>query len=114
MLDYTIALPLLIVSAPFLAAFALWIKIVSRVLLLPASAGRQKRKTNHSIKLRTMHSDSGKILEQYLARIPTKNQTGRGFISSGAIHAFFRISDRFCGATAWMNCPQLWNVLVET
>jgi Undecaprenyl-phosphate galactose phosphotransferase WbaP len=112
MLDYALAAPLLLVSAPFLALCAIWIRIVSRgpTFFRQVREGRNGKRIT-VFKLRTMYSDSDRVLEQYLAGNPDERLNWARFYK-------LRRDPRILPRIGWFlrrysldELPQLWNML---
>lgn len=112
MLDYALAAPLLLLSAPFLALCAIWIRIVSRgpAFFRQVREGRNGKRIT-IFKLRTMYSDSGRVLEEYLAGNPDERLNWSRFYK-------LRRDPRILPRIGWFlrrysldELPQLWNVL---
>jgi Undecaprenyl-phosphate galactose phosphotransferase WbaP len=110
--DYLIALPLALVSAPLIAALALWIMAVSGGS--PFYAQLRAGKDGRAIKvwkLRTMYLDAAARLEQHLAEHPgARREWDR----------YFKLSDdprilpgigRFLRRTSLDELPQIVNVI---
>jgi lipopolysaccharide/colanic/teichoic acid biosynthesis glycosyltransferase len=112
LLDCALALPLLVLSAPFLAVGAPWIKIISRgSAFFRQQREGQKRKGIVILKLRTMYPDSGRLLEEYLERHPEEKTNWTRFYK-------LKQDPRILPGIGWFlrrysldELPQLWNVL---
>ncbi len=82
LLDFAIAVPGALLSAPLIATSALWIKVVSRgpAFFIQEREGMGgKRITVY--KLRTMHPDAERILLDYLAKNPEERERWYGSTS---------------------------------
>jgi Undecaprenyl-phosphate galactose phosphotransferase WbaP len=112
MLDYALAAPLLLLSTPFVALCAVWIRIASRG---PAFFRQEREGRNGKritvLKLRTMYSDSERVLEQYLAANSDERLNWLSFYK-------LRRDPRILPRIGWFlrrysldELPQLWNVL---
>lgn len=111
-LDYAIALPLFILTAPFVAIWAAWIKILSPgpALFQQHREGQDgKRITIH--KLRTMYPDAERVLDEYLDANPDEQAVWRQFYK-------LKKDPRILPGIGWFlrrysldELPQLWNVL---
>jgi Undecaprenyl-phosphate galactose phosphotransferase WbaP len=112
LLDYALALPFFVLSAPFIAICALWIRITS-----PGSAFfRQEREGQQGkrivvLKLRTMYPDSEKLLQEYLDSHPEEKINWARFYK-------LKKDPRILPGIGWFlrrysldELPQLWNVL---
>jgi lipopolysaccharide/colanic/teichoic acid biosynthesis glycosyltransferase len=107
-----LAAPLVLVSVPFLALCAIWIRMVSRgpAFFRQVREGRNGKRIT-VLKLRTMYSDSGRVLEQYLADNPDERLNWSRFYK-------LRRDPRILPRIGWFlrrysldELPQLWNVL---
>jgi lipopolysaccharide/colanic/teichoic acid biosynthesis glycosyltransferase len=112
MLDYSLAAPLLLLSLPFIAFCAVWVKAASRgpAFFRQEREGRGGKRIT-VLKLRTMHMDSGKALEEYLAANPDEKANWSRFYK-------LRRDPRVLPRIGWFlrrysldELPQLWNVL---
>ncbi len=111
-LDYAIAVPLFVVTAPFLAACAVGIKVISPgpVFFRQEREGQSgKRITIH--KLRTMYPDAERVLGQYLEESPLEKANWQQFYK-------LKKDPRILPGIGWFlrrysldELPQLWNVL---
>ncbi len=112
MLDYGVALPLALLSLPFVLICAAWIKVVSRGPAL----FKQEREGNGGkrftvYKLRTMFPDAERLLEEYLHDHPEEKLIWLRFYK-------LKKDPRVLPGIGWFlrrysldELPQLWNVL---
>jgi lipopolysaccharide/colanic/teichoic acid biosynthesis glycosyltransferase len=111
-LDYSIALPLAILTAPFVAICAAWIKILS-----PGPAFfRQQREGQDGKritiqKLRTMYPDAERVLGEYLDEHPTEKALWSRFYKLKKDPRVLRGIGWFLRRYSLDELPQLWNVL---
>jgi Undecaprenyl-phosphate galactose phosphotransferase WbaP len=111
-LDYSIALPLAVLTAPFVAICAAWIKILS-----PGPAFfRQQREGQDGKritiqKLRTMYPDAERVLGEYLDEHPTEKALWSRFYKLKKDPRVLRGIGWFLRRYSLDELPQLWNVL---
>lgn len=114
LIDSVIGVPLLVVSIPLIAAFALWIKLVS-----PGSAfyaqERQgyKGRTIRIWKLRTMYPNAEELLESYLAARPDEQHQWQRFVKLKHDPRILPRVGTFLRKTSLDELPQLWNVVLN-
>lgn len=112
LLDYSIALPLFLLTSPLVAVCAIWIKLQS-----PGSAFfRQEREGNNGrrltiYKLRTMHPDAEHVLQQYLDDNPQERQSWYQYYKLKKDPRVLRGIGSFLRRYSFDELPQLWNVL---
>jgi Undecaprenyl-phosphate galactose phosphotransferase WbaP len=111
-LDYALSLPLFILSLPVLIACTLWVKAVSPgpALFRQVREG-ENGKSITVYKLRTMHTDSERVLREFLAADP---QGRVAWTSSYKLKNDPRVIPgvgRFLRRYSLDELPQLWNVL---
>jgi len=111
-LDFVIAVPLGLASAPFVGFWALWIKIVSPgpALFLQEREGKAGKRII-VYKLRTMHQDAEQLLLKYLEANHAEN-------ANWLRHYKLKKDPRVIPGIGWFlrrysldELPQLWNVL---
>lgn len=111
-LDYVIALPLFLLTAPFLGVCAGCIKIISPgpAFFRQEREGRGGRRIT-VYKLRTMYPKSERLLQEYLARRPDES-------AAWFEHYKLKKDPRILPGLGWFlrrysldELPQLWNVL---
>ena len=111
-LDYSIALPLAILTVPVVAILAAWIKIVSpgSPFFKQAREGKGGRQIT-IYKLRTMYPDSEYLLANYLESHPEEEMAWRRYYK-------LKKDPRVIPGVGWFmrrysldELPQLWNVL---
>lgn len=111
-LDYSVAVPFFILTAPFVAFCAAWIKILSPG---PAFFQQQregqggKRITIH--KLRTMYPDAERVLTDYLDEHPIEKALWSQFYKLRADPRVLPRIGWFLRRYSLDELPQLWNVL---
>jgi Undecaprenyl-phosphate galactose phosphotransferase WbaP len=112
LLDYAVALPIAIVSAPFIFLCALWIKSIS-----PGSAFfRQEREGKGGkritvLKLRTMYPNSESLLEEHLNNHPEEKLMWLRHYKLKTDPRVLPGIGRFLRRYSLDELPQLWNVL---
>lgn len=111
-LDFVIAVPLALASAPFVGFWALWIKIVSPgpAFFLQEREGKAGKRIV-IYKLRTMHQDAEQVLLKYLE---ANNEENAKWLR----HYKLKKDPRVIPGIGWFlrrysldELPQLWNVL---
>lgn len=111
-LDLTIAVPLFIATAPFVAACALWIKLSSPgpAFFLQEREGQGERRIR-IYKLRTMYVDAERLLKEHLSTHPEDQANWREFYK-------LKKDPRILPGIGWFlrrysldELPQLWNVI---
>jgi Undecaprenyl-phosphate galactose phosphotransferase WbaP len=111
-LDYAIGLPAFLLSLPFLAIFALWIKAVSpgSPFFIQDREGKNGRRIR-IYKLRTMHVNAESVLWKYLDENPGEKENWLRFYK-------LKKDPRVLPGIGWLlrrysldELPQLWNVL---
>jgi Undecaprenyl-phosphate galactose phosphotransferase WbaP len=111
-LDYSIAVPLFLVTAPLIALCAIWIKLQS-----PGPAFfRQEREGKNGrrltiYKLRTMHPDAERVLEEYLNANPQERESWSQYYKLKKDPRVLRGIGSFLRRYSFDELPQLWNVL---
>lgn len=111
-MDYAIAIPMAILTLPFLLLCAAWIKVVS-----PGPAlFRQVREGKHGrpitiLKLRTMHPDAERLLAEYLESNPDERATWRRFYKLKKDPRIIPGVGSFLRRYSLDELPQLWNVI---
>ena len=112
LLDLAIAVPLFLLTAPFVCASALWIKIVSPgpAFFVQEREGKDGKRIG-VCKLRTMHRNADRILEQHLASDSAEAANWLRYYK-------LRKDPRVIPGIGWFlrrysldELPQLWNVL---
>ncbi|MEO8098442.1 MAG: exopolysaccharide biosynthesis polyprenyl glycosylphosphotransferase [Acidobacteriota bacterium] len=111
-MDRAIAVPLFLLSLPVLAVAALWIKAVSRGPALY----RQTREGLHGSrvsvwKLRTMHMDGDRILEQWLETHPHDRENWNRNFKLRHDPRVLPVIGPLLRRTSLDELPQLWSVL---
>lgn len=112
LLDYAIALPLFLLTAPLIAVFAVWIKLQS-----PGPAFfRQQREGNNGrrltiYKLRTMHPHAERLLDNYLESNPGDRESWYQFYKLKKDPRVLPGIGFFLRRYSLDELPQLWNVL---
>ncbi len=112
LLDYSIALPLFVVTAPFLAGCAVWIKMVS-----PGTAFfRQHREGEGGkqitiLKLRTMYPDAERLLSEHLEANGDEKVSWFRYYKLKHDPRILRGIGWFLRRYSLDELPQLWNVL---
>ena len=111
-MDRAVALPLFVLSLPVLALAAVWIKV--------ASSGpvfyRQSREGLHGglisvWKLRTMHMDGDRILEQWLEKHPDDREHWNRHFKLRRDPRVLRVIGPLLRRTSLDELPQLWSIL---
>jgi len=111
-LDYAIAIPAFLLSAPLIAIFAAWIKLVSpgSPFFVQVRTGKNGQRIN-IYKLRTMSLDAETLLTRHLDEHPEERRDW---------HRFYKLKQdpRILPGVGWFlrrysldELPQLWNVL---
>ena len=112
LLDYAIALPLFVLTAPLVALFAVWIKLQSHG---PAFFRQQREGKNGRrltvYKLRTMHADAERLLDGYLAKNPGERESWYQFYKLKKDPRVLPGIGFFLRRYSLDELPQLWNVL---
>ncbi len=112
LLDYSIALPLFLVTAPLLALCAMWIKIQSPG---PAFFRQQREGQNGRrltiYKLRTMHSEAERSLEEYLDSNPGERESWYQYYKLKKDPRVIPGIGYFLRRYSFDELPQFWNVL---
>ncbi|HEY7306624.1 MAG TPA: sugar transferase [Bryobacteraceae bacterium] len=112
LLDLAIGIPVFVLSAPFIALSALWIKAVSPgpAFFIQEREGKGGRPIRIH-KLRTMHQNSEQVLERYLAENPAERASWLRYYK-------LKKDPRVIAGIGWFlrrysldELPQLWNVL---
>jgi Undecaprenyl-phosphate galactose phosphotransferase WbaP len=112
LLDYAIALPLFLLTAPLIAVGAVWIKLQS-----PGSAFfRQQREGQNGrqftvYKLRTMYPQAERLLAQYLDKNPGERESWYQFYKLKKDPRVIPGIGSFLRRYSLDELPQLWNVL---
>lgn len=112
LLDLAITAPVFVLSAPFVALSALWIKIVSSgpAFFVQEREGKGgKRIAVH--KLRTMHEDAAELLQKYLADNPAEKSNWLRYYKLKKDPRVIRGIGWFLRRYSLDELPQLWNVL---
>ena len=111
-IDYLIAVPALILSAPVIAFFAAWIKLVSRG---PAFYSQEREgSAGNPIrvwKLRTMHQNAGELLEGHLAADPDARREWQKYFKLKNDPRILPGVGKILRRTSLDELPQLWNVV---
>ena len=96
---------LFVCSLPLMLGFALWIKLASRgpVFYRQMREGLDGRHIP-VWKLRTMHVDGDRLLEQWFENHPEDLPDGGAISSFAATHAYCQSSVSSCAAPALMSC----------
>ncbi len=111
-LDYAIALPVFLISLPFLALAAGWIKIVSPgPILFRQDREGEKGERITMLKLRTMHRDSERLLSEYLDSHPEEKLNWLRFFKLKKDPRILPHIGYFLRRYSLDELPQLWNVL---
>jgi Undecaprenyl-phosphate galactose phosphotransferase WbaP len=112
MVDHFVALPLLIVSVPIIAALALWIRSVSEgsPFYAQVRAGKDGRPIKVR-KLRTMYPDAEERLEQYLSSNPSARQEWERYFKLTDDPRILPGVGRFLRRTSLDELPQIFNVV---
>jgi lipopolysaccharide/colanic/teichoic acid biosynthesis glycosyltransferase len=112
MVDHFVALPLLIVSVPIIAALALWIRSVSEgsPFYAQVRAGKDGRPIR-VWKLRTMYPDAEERLEQYLSSNPSARQEWERYFKLTDDPRILPGVGRFLRRTSLDELPQIFNVV---
>jgi Undecaprenyl-phosphate galactose phosphotransferase WbaP len=111
-MDWLFALPLCIVSAPIIAAMALWITAVSNGP--PFYVQLRAGKDGHPInvwKLRTMYPDAEQRLEQHLSADPSARQEWERYFKLADDPRILPGVGHFLRRTSLDELPQIFNVL---
>ena len=113
-MDRAIALPLFLLSLPVIAIAAAWIKLTSRG---PAFY-RQTREGLHGAridvwKLRTMHMDGDRILEQWLETHPSEKALWNRHFKLRNDPRILPVIGPLLRRTSLDELPQLWSILVH-
>jgi Undecaprenyl-phosphate galactose phosphotransferase WbaP len=112
MLDFAIGVPAFLVSVPFIAVFALWIRLTSRgsAFFVQEREGKGGERIR-VYKLRTMYSDAEKLLSGHLDTHPQEKEDWLRFYK-------LKKDPRVLPGVGWFlrrysldELPQLWNVL---
>ena len=112
LLDYAVALPLFALTAPFIAACAIWIKIVN-----PGTAFfRQEREGQDGkritiYKLRTMYPNAERLLKDYLETNGEEKASWLKYYKLKRDPRVIRGIGWFLRRYSLDELPQLWNVL---
>jgi Undecaprenyl-phosphate galactose phosphotransferase WbaP len=111
-MDQTIAFPLFLLSLPLIAVAAAWIKLAhpGPVFFRQRREGRDGKPLD-VWKLRTMHSDADRVLEQYLRDRPEERLRWRKFFKLADDPRVLPGIGRFLRRTSLDELPQLWSVL---
>jgi Undecaprenyl-phosphate galactose phosphotransferase WbaP len=112
-LDITLSLPLIILTLPLVALFALWIKLVSNgpALYSQEREGREGRLIR-VWKLRTMHANADELLRQHLHDNVNAREEWNRFFKLKKDPRVIPGIGRLLRRTSFDELPQLWNVLV--
>src|SRR5579884_285278 len=112
LLDYAIAVPLFLLSAPLLAICAIWIKLQSRgPAFFRQERGGQNGRRLTIYKLRTMHADAEQMLEGYLDSNPEERESWYQYYKLKKDPRVIRGIGSFLRRYSFDELPQLWNVL---
>jgi len=111
-MDQAIALPLFLLSLPILAIAALWIKIASRgpVFYRQIREGFGGRRIA-VWKLRTMHMDGDRILEQWFEEHPQDRDHWKRFFKLHRDPRVLPVIGPLLRRTSLDELPQLWSIL---
>lgn len=111
-LDFAIGLPAFLVSLPFLALFALLIKLTSRgsPFFIQEREGKDGARIR-IYKLRTMHTDAEKLLWDYLSTHPGEKENWLRFYKLKKDPRVLPGIGWFLRRYSFDELPQLWNVL---
>lgn len=111
-IDYLIAVPALLLSAPIIAFFAAWIKLVSRG---PAFYSQEREGSGGNPirvwKLRTMHQNAGELLERHLAADPAARREWQKYFKLKNDPRILPGVGKILRRTSLDELPQLWNVV---
>jgi lipopolysaccharide/colanic/teichoic acid biosynthesis glycosyltransferase len=112
LLDYSVSLPLALLTLPIIAAFAAWIKIVS-----PGSPFFQQEREGKDgkkitvFKLRTMHPEAERLLVEYLKANPEEETNWLRYYKLTRDPRVIPGVGWFLRRYSLDELPQLWNVL---
>lgn len=112
LIDYLVGIPLLLLSLPLIAAFALWIKLVS-----PGSAFYAQKRQGYRgrairiWKLRTMYPNAEELLDSYLTAHPAEQYQWQRFVKLKDDPRILPRVGAFLRRTSLDELPQLWNVV---
>jgi Undecaprenyl-phosphate galactose phosphotransferase WbaP len=112
LMDQCVALPLFLASLPVMAAAAVWIKLASRgpVFYRQVREGFQGRRVR-VWKLRTMHLDGDRLLEQWLDGHPEDRARWRRYFKLPHDPRVLPVIGKLLRRTSLDELPQLWSVL---
>ena len=111
-LDYAVGVPAFLISLPFIALFALWIKLTSSGS--PFFVQEREGKNGARIKiykLRTMHYDAESVLAEYLNNHPAEKEDWLRYYKLKKDPRVVRGIGWFLRRYSLDELPQLWNVL---
>lgn len=112
LMDYLLGVPLFLMSLPILAAFAIWIMVISpgNPIYCQIREGRGGRKFK-VWKLRTMHHHAEKLLHDYLASNPEAKVEWHQFFKLRQDPRILPVVGNLLRKTSLDELPQFWNVL---
>ena len=112
LLDLAISIPAFVISAPFVALSALWIKIVSPgpAFFVQERGGKDGGRIR-VYKLRTMHEYGEQVLQRYLAAEPIEAANWLRYYKLKKDPRVIRHIGWFLRRYSLDEVPQLWNVL---
>lgn len=111
-MDRAVALPLFVLSVPVLAIAAAWIKLVSRGPALYRQTREGQNGERISVwKLRTMHLDGERILEQWLETHPEDRDHWNRHFKLKHDPRVLTIVGPLLRRTSLDELPQLWSIL---